>query len=102
MVWGDLIDSIDQIKNLNRKQRNKMTSTKGNVLLNKVILQEGVYSFEETKSSKNVAEPKVYSFSNFLVGGFYRTHQDKANNENLNSPGMMFHPIPLNDVCISP
>ena len=96
------IDSIDQIKNLNRKQRNKMTSTKGNVLLNKVILQEGVYSFEETKSSKNVAEPVIYSFSNFLVGGFYRTHQDKANNENLNSPGMMFHPIPLNDVCISP
>ena len=43
------IDSIDQIKNLNRKQRGKMLSTKGNISLNKVILQEGVYSFEETK-----------------------------------------------------
>ena len=30
------IDSIDQIKNLNRKQRNKMLATKGNILLNKV------------------------------------------------------------------
>lgn len=96
------IDSIDQIQNLNRKQRNKMSSTKGNVKLNKVILQEGVYSFEETRNSRNVAEPVIYSFSNFLIGGFYRTHQDKANNENLNSPGMVFHPIPLNDVCVSP
>jgi glutamate--cysteine ligase len=96
------IDSIDQIKNLNRKQRNKMLSTKGNILLNKVILQEGVYSFEETKGSCNVAEPVIYSFSNFLIGGFYRTHENKANNENLNSPGMIFQPIPLNDICISP
>ena len=96
------IDSIDQIKNLNRKQRNKMLSTKGNILLNKVILQEGVYSFEETKESCNVAEPVIYSFSNFLIGGFYRTHENKANNENLNSPGMIFQPIPLNDICISP
>ena len=40
--------------------------------------------------------------SNFLIGGFYRTHENKANNENLNSPGMIFQPIPLNDICISP
>ena len=96
------IDDISQIKNLNRKQRNKMLSTKGNMNLDKVILQEGVYSFEEIKNTNSVAEPVIYSFSNFLIGGFYRTHESKANNENLNSPGMIFHPIPLNDICISP
>ena len=96
------IDNIDQIKNLNRKQRNKMLSTKGNNSLDRVILQEGVYSFEQTRESSNVAEPVIYSFSNFLIGGFYRTHENKANNENLNSPGMVFHPIPLNDICIAP
>ena len=96
------IDNISQIKNLNRKQRNKMLSTKGNMNLDKVILQEGVYSFEEIKNTNSVAEPVIYSFSNFLIGGFYRAHESKANNENLNSPGMIFHPIPLNDICISP
>ncbi len=96
------ISDISQIKNLNRKQRNKMLSTKGNILPDKVILQEGVYSFEETKNSNNVAEPVIYSFSNYLIGGFYRTHENKKNNESLNSPGMIFQPIPLNDICISP
>ena len=96
------INDVSQIKNLNRKQRNKMLSTKGSILPDKVILQEGVYSFEETKSSNNVAEPVIYSFSNYLIGGFYRTHENKRNNESLNSPGMIFQPIPLNDICISP
>tara|TARA_B100001057_G_scaffold263623_1_gene263804 strand:- start:373 stop:1605 length:1233 start_codon:yes stop_codon:yes gene_type:complete len=96
------INDIAEIKNLNRKQRNKMLSTKGSVMPDKVILQEGVYSFEETKDSNNVAEPVIYSFSNYLIGGFYRTHENKKNNESLNSPGMIFQPIPLNDICISP
>ena len=68
----------------------------------RVILQEGVYSFEETRNSNNVAEPVIYSFSNYLIGGFYRTHENKKNDESLNSPGMIFQPIPLNDICISP
>ena len=59
-------------------------------------------SFEEIKNTNSVAEPVIYSFSNYLIGGFYRAHENKANNENLNSPGMIFHPIPLNDICISP
>ena len=96
------IDNINQIRNLNRKQRNKMLSSKGNIIPNRVILQEGVYSFEEIKNTNSVAEPVIYSFSNYLIGGFYRAHENKANNENLNSPGMIFHPIPLNDICISP
>jgi len=96
------INDVSQIKNLNRKQRNKMLSTKGNVLPDRVILQEGVYSFEETRTSNNVAEPVIYSFSNYLIGGFYRTHENKKNNESLNSPGMIFQPIPLNDICLSP
>ena len=79
-----------------------MSSTKGTVKPDSVILQEGVFSFEEIKNTNSVAEPVIYSFSNFLIGGFYRAHDNKANNENLNSPGMIFHPIPLNDICISP
>ena len=62
------VNSIDQIKNLNRKQRNKMSSTKGTVKPDSVILQEGVFSFEEIKNTNSVAEPVIYSFSNFLIG----------------------------------
>ena len=96
------IDNINQIKNLNRKQRNKMLSSKGNIFLIKLFSKKEYYSFEKIKNSNSVAEPVIYSFSNYLIGGFYRAHESKANNENLNSPGMIFHPIPLNDICISP
>ncbi len=97
-----LIDSIQDLKNLNRKQRTKMTRTKGGNKLDSVILQEGVYSNEILQPTNYVAEPVIYSFGSNLVGGFYRLHESKNNSENLNSPGMSFHPIPFKEPCISP
>ncbi len=96
------VKSIDDIITINRKQRTKMTKTKGGNTLNSVILQEGIYSNEKLSSPNEVVEPVIYSFGSNLVGGFYRVHQDKNNSENLNSPGMTFKPIPFNNVCISP
>ena len=97
-----LIDNINDLKNLNRKQRGKMSVTKGGNKLDKVILQEGIYSNERLQPANYVAEPVIYSFGSSLVGGFYRLHDSKNNSENLNSPGMSFHPIPFHDACISP
>jgi len=97
-----LINNIDDIKKINRKQRTKMIKTKGGIKLNKVILQEGIYSNEKLNSNYQVAEPVIYSFGNNLVGGFYRIHGSKNNSENLNSPGMTFYPIPFSESCISP
>ncbi|MBS83446.1 MAG: glutamate--cysteine ligase [Gammaproteobacteria bacterium] len=97
-----LINDIDSIKNLNRKQRTKMSKIKGGNKLNKVILQEGIYSYEKFKPTNHVAEPVIYSFGHNLVGGFYRMHDLKNNSENLNSPGMSFHPIPFKEACLSP
>jgi len=96
------VKSIDQLLNLNRKQRTKMLKTKGGNKVDKVILQEGIYSNEKLKPSNHVAEPVIYSFGNNLVGGFYRLHDSKSNSENLNSPGMTFLPIPFKDACINP
>ena len=96
------VKSIDDIITINRKQRTKMTKTKGGNTLNSVILQEGIYSNEKLSTPNEVVEPVIYSFGSNLVGGFYRVHQDKNNSENLNSPGMTFKPIPFNNVCISP
>ena len=96
------VKSIDQLLNLNRKQRTKMLKTKGGNKVDKVILQEGIYSNEKLKPSNHVAEPVIYSFGSNLVGGFYRLHDGKSNSENLNSPGMTFLPIPFKDACINP
>ena len=96
------VKSIDQLLNLNRKQRTKMLKTKGGNKVDKVILQEGIYSNEKLKPSNHVAEPVIYSFGSNLVGGFYRLHDSKSNSENLNSPGMTFLPIPFKDACINP
>ena len=96
------VRNIKELTNLNRKQRTKMSKTKGGNKLDRVILQEGIYSNENMKQANQVAEPVIYAFGSNLVGGFYRLHEDKNNSENLNSPGMTFHPIPFKDACISP
>ena len=96
------VRNIEELTNLNRKQRTKMSKTKGGNKLDRVILQEGIYSNENMKKANQVAEPVIYAFGSNLVGGFYRLHEDKNNSENLNSPGMTFHPIPFKDACISP
>jgi glutamate--cysteine ligase len=96
------VKSIEELLNLNRKQRTKMLKTKGGNKVDKVILQEGIYSNEKLKPSNHVAEPVIYSFGSNLVGGFYRLHDSKSNSENLNSPGMTFLPIPFKDACINP
>ena len=96
------VRSTEELTNLNRKQRTKMSKTKGGNKLDRVILQEGIYSNENMKKANQVAEPVIYAFGSNLVGGFYRLHEDKNNSENLNSPGMTFHPIPFKDACISP
>ena len=96
------VDNLEMLKNLNRKQRTKMSRIKGGNKLDRVILQEGIYSYEHLKPSDHVAEPVIYSFGSNLVGGFYRLHNMKNNSENLNAPGMIFHPIPFKNACLTP
>lgn len=76
---------------LNRKQRNKMSTNKEGLETSEVILQEGVFSIE--KINESIAEPVVYMMDRYVIGGFYRSHHERANNENLNAPGMVFHPM---------
>ncbi|HJV02337.1 MAG TPA: glutamate--cysteine ligase [Burkholderiaceae bacterium] len=80
-----------EVKDLNRKQRNKMAVGKEGLEVNNVILQEGVHSFE--KINEAVAEPVVYMIDRYVIGGFYRVHAERAINENLNAPGAHFVPL---------
>jgi glutamate--cysteine ligase len=96
------IDSPQQIFQLNRKQRNRMSALKGNQPINKVLVQEGVYSFERWGQDKAVAEPVVYMIGHHVVGGFYRMHKDRGPTENLNAPGMEFEPLAFAEACNYP
>ena len=49
-----------------------------------------------------VAEPVVYMIDRFVVGGFYRVHNERGVDENLNAPGMQFHPLAFEDPCLPP
>ncbi|MDH5301996.1 MAG: glutamate--cysteine ligase [Gammaproteobacteria bacterium] len=90
-----------QVYELNRKQRTRMSTAKEGQAISKVIVQEGVYTFETWGDKQAVAEPVVYMIDHFVVGGFYRVHTGRGINENLNAPGMHFEPLsfvePLNN-----
>lgn len=94
-------DPAELIK-LNRKQRTKMASLKGGAAVTRVIMQEGVYSFETIGKEHVVAEPVVYHIGRHVVGGFYRIHKNRGVDENLNSPGMDFQPLAFAKNCHLP
>ncbi len=96
------VRNIDELKAMNRKQRTRMATTKGGQRVNKVIIQEGVYTFETIGVDKAVAEPVVYLWGCCAVGGFYRVHKDRGVDENLNAPGMQFEPLAFSQGCNEP
>ncbi|KTD51256.1 glutamate--cysteine ligase [Legionella quateirensis] len=96
-----MVHDANEIRQLNRKQRTRMSSSKGSRKVDRVIIQEGVYTFE-TMPNGAVAEPVVYMIGQFVVGGFYRVHQGRGIDENLNAPGMHFEPLAFAQACNMP
>jgi len=94
------VKSVDDVRNLNRKTRNKMSVIKEGQPVHEVIIQEGVYTFESVEGA--VAEPVIYMIDQFVVGGFYRVHTSRGTDENLNAPGMSFSPLAFETDCQSP
>ena len=87
----------DDVRDLNRKTRNKMSVIKEGQQVSEVIIQEGVYTFESINDA--VAEPVVYMMDHFVIGGFYRVHTGRAVDENLNAPGSHFVPLAFDTPC---
>ncbi len=97
-----MVDSGEALLRLNRKQRNKMTQSKGNQKIERVILQEGVPTWESWQTDDAVAEPVIYMIGHHVIGGFYRVHTGRGANENLNAPGMHFEPLAFTKPCNYP
>jgi glutamate--cysteine ligase len=94
------VKDASEVRDLNRKQRNKMAVVKEGLQVSDVLVQEGVYTFETLNEA--VAEPVVYMIDRYVVGGFYRVHTDRGIDENLNAPGMRFEPLAFEACCILP
>ena len=90
--------SGDNIINMNRKTRNKMAVIKDGESVSDVIIQEGVYTSEVIHN--RTAETVIYMMNNSVIGGFYRTHPDKKNNQNLNAVGASFIPLTFANECL--
>lgn len=94
------VKDASEIRDLNRRQRKKMAVVKEGVQVSDVLVQEGVYSFEDMNEA--VAEPVVYMIDRYVIGGFYRVHTDRGADENLNAPGMRFSPLAFDSCCAFP
>ena len=92
------VRDVDDVRDLNRKQRNKMAIVKEGLEVTSVIIQEGVPTFESINDA--IAEPVVYMIDRFVVGGFYRVHTARGKDENLNAPGAQFVPLAFESPCI--
>jgi glutamate--cysteine ligase len=85
------VKDASELKDLNRKQRNKMSVIKDGVAVTDVMIQEGVPTYESIDDA--VAEPVVYMIDRYVVGGFYRVHAERGIDQNLNAPGSQFVPL---------
>ncbi len=94
------VKSPDEVRDLNRKTRNKMSVVKEGLQVSEVIIQEGVYTFESINDA--VAEPVVYMMDHYVIGGFYRVHTGRGVDENLNAPGSHFVPLAFAKPCTLP
>jgi glutamate--cysteine ligase len=95
-----MVQDAAEVRDLNRKQRNKMAVVKEGLAVAEVILQEGVHTVERIEDK--AAEPVVYMIDQYVIGGFYRVHGARAANENLNAPGMHFVPLAFEQSCSVP
>jgi glutamate--cysteine ligase len=86
-----MIQDAKELDEVNRKTRNKMSVIKEGLEVSEILVQEGVHTIEQVNNL--VAEPVIYMMDKYVIGGFYRAHQDKSLSDNLNSPGMLFTPM---------
>jgi glutamate--cysteine ligase len=86
-----MIRDAAELKDLSRMQRSRMSVGKEGLEVTDLIVQEGVPTFEQINDS--VAEPVVYMVDRYVVGGFYRVHEELGVDENLNAPGAHFVPL---------
>lgn len=88
-VW--MVQNVDEIININKKNRNKMNITKGLVKNSKVIIQEAIPTIQ--KIDNKSAEPLLYMINGKVIGNLFRVNENRDDINSLNANGANFYDI---------
>lgn len=94
-----VVSSVDEVLNMNRRTKNKMSVGKNKSVIHQVLIQEGVPTKMTTDGA--TSEPVVYMAGTELIGGFIRANKDRDDMDNLNSQGMYFKKLCFKDLSES-
>jgi len=94
-----VVHSAEELRQMNRRTKNKMSVGKNRLPIESVVIQEGVPT--TTLVDRLPAEPVIYLAGQQLIGGFLRTNTSKGVEENLNSEGMVFRKLCMSDLRAS-
>ncbi|MBI5275026.1 MAG: glutamate--cysteine ligase [Burkholderiales bacterium] len=90
-AYGTGIMTVRDVKDLEDFSRKTRSKVGDGPRVTEAIIQEGVLTAERINEA--VAEPVVYMMDRYVVGGFYRVHAERGEDENLNAPGAHFVPL---------
>ncbi len=85
-VWP--VFSAQEVLEINKKERNKMSILKGSVQNTTVIIQEGIKTVDRING--NIAEPMIYMINGEIVGNLFRVNQERNEKISLNAAGASF------------
>lgn len=91
-----VVSSGDEVRNMNRKIRNKMDIGKGNIKFTSTLVQEAVETILYYDQAP--AEVTIYLIDGKSTGGFVRTNPLKGSNANLNSQGMLYKKYCISEI----
>jgi glutamate--cysteine ligase len=94
-----VVESVEEIKNMNRRTKNKMSVGKNKTEITQVLIQEGVPTTLTTDGV--TSEPVIYMMGEELIGGFIRANKERSDMDNLNSQGMFFKKLCFKDLSDS-
>lgn len=85
-VWP--VFSGQEVLEINKKERNKMSMLKGSVQTHKVMIQEGIKTLD--KIGGMIAEPMIYMIAGEVVGNLFRVNESRDEKISLNASGASF------------
>lgn len=91
-----VVSSGEEIRQMNRKSRNKMDVVKNNLKVSSVLIQEGVETI--LKYDDAPGEITIYLVNGKSIGGFIRMNPLKGTQANLNAQGMIYRKFCISDI----
>ncbi len=91
-----VVHNGEDVRTLNRREKNKLSMGKGKQPIRSVIVQEGIPT--QMLVDQTSSEPVIYMFGHELMGGFIRSNAERGDSDNLNSAGMLFRKLCMKDL----